>query len=71
MALDRDSKVWPEDLTAPRKLSVSALKPSRLLTYIAFAVAFGGIAYLLIFKRRQWNEWVELHCLFCDSLWLV
>ena len=39
----------------------SALKPSRLLTYIAFAAAFGGIAYLLIFKKTPVErEWVEV-----------
>jgi len=40
---------------------LNALNPSRLLIYIVFALVFGGIAYLLIFKKTPVDrEWVEV-----------
>ena len=40
---------------------LNALNPSRLLVYTAFTFVFGGMAYLLIFKKTPVNrEWVEV-----------
>jgi hypothetical protein len=68
-ALDRDSKVWPE--TAYRTLSSvsSALKPSRLLTYIAFALWPSAACLPADFQEDEVErEWVEVALLFYDSL---
>lgn len=40
---------------------LNALNPTRLLIYVVFALVFGGIAYLLIFKKTPVDrEWVEV-----------